>query len=151
MDVLPQGDQRAYYNERKHRVEQHRGTARANDDDNDDPYGPIEQVPWVRFGISELFLDGENPAAPLADTPAPAALDPQLGAPDPAPIPPECQPPPPMLPAQLPGPSGVHGNYFKGRRRSYTAYVQCGSAGESEDDWDCGPDSDDPHSDAYGD
>ena len=119
MDVLPQGDQRAYYNERKHRVEQHRGTARANDDDNDDPYGPVEQ-PWVRFGISELFLDGVNPAAPLADPP-------------------------------LPGPSGVHGNYFKGRRRSYAAYVQCGSEGESEDDWDCGPDSDDPHSDAYGD
>ena len=63
---------------------------------------------------------------------------------------PTSSPPTPQTRSCL-GPSGVHGNYFKGRRRSYAAYVQCGSEGESEDDWDCGPDSDDPHSDAYGD
>jgi len=172
-------------NERKRRAEQHHLTARADDDDDDDPYGdqpmkcaepknsmfevsaleaeatfmtmrsgkrkyqppppPVggpQPLPGLNYGLSELFVDEILLAAPQA--------------PDLAPVPPTDHLPPPVLPAQLPGPSGVHGAYLKGRRRSYEAYAQCGSDAESEDDeqnasWYFGPYSDDPHSDAHGD
>ena len=111
------------------------------------PIGVPQPMPFLDDGQHELFVwqesvageqlpraDDEAPVEPIAASPAPEAPDPEPEQPDW----PE-HPAAPMPPAQttladpkhfahrlfdsgLPGPSGSHGAYYKGRTRSYEPY-----------------------------
>jgi hypothetical protein len=101
-----------------------------------------QPMPFIAAGTPEFFdwqaawagvqFDDEVPAEPIAASVAPAAHDPEPAQPDG----PTASRPPPQATLEdpkhfahrpfdggLPGPSGSHGAYYKGRPRAYEPYV----------------------------